>query len=189
LDDGNSYGGWGANWRHWFIAHRHDAPVRMRRSHLIERAVRRAVGRLGPGERQVIERYYYLGRSFDSIAKEDFLSMARVRAMHRRALGHLRLLLAPLAQFLFGVGQSVDPDCPICTASWRHDAEEILDEKTAEMTWGQMAMRLERAVGWRPGSPQTLIGHQRHHRRFTILPLSTDETDASDEEVIHDRDN
>jgi RNA polymerase sigma factor for flagellar operon FliA len=61
--------------------------------------LRRAVSRLTPRSRQILEGYYFGGRTFREIAKTMELSESRVGQLHRTAIGELR-------QVLLGMGYS-----------------------------------------------------------------------------------
>lgn len=61
--------------------------------------LRRAVSRLTPRSRQILEGYYFGGRTFREIAKVMELSESRVGQLHRTAIGELR-------QVLLGMGYS-----------------------------------------------------------------------------------
>ena len=163
--------GWTPGWRRWFAegANRHDALEA--RTLWIRDRVRAAVRELAGPERIVIEAIYYDGLSLDQIGMQTHLSKNRVVVTHRRALAELRIALTPLVAEVFGLGMTTVPSCPICIADWRGDAESMLDGMTAEMTWGAMIVRLERAFGWRAKSPRVLIVHQRHHRLFQSQTL------------------
>ncbi|HUU45091.1 MAG TPA: sigma-70 family RNA polymerase sigma factor [Acidobacteriota bacterium] len=158
--------GWSPAWRHWFAA-RGQAVSEPDHAPAIIHTVRVALSSLGRTERTVIEMYFYDGFSWKRIGDHLGLPAAGIRVIHRRALTVLERHLAPFVRESFGLELASHPECPICVAPWRRVAEEILDSKTADMTWGQIGCRLERAVGWRPPTPQISIAHQRHHRSFT----------------------
>ncbi len=151
--------------------HDDDAATdRQQRARRVEAAVRDALHVLNPPERGIIEGYYFDGRSFPHLANENGVTLARVRTIHTRALSKLHHELTPLVIELYGLQLTHDVDCPICHASWRDLAEGILDEKTPDMTWGEIAVRIDRAVGWKPPTPQVLITHQRKHRQLQHAP-------------------
>lgn len=130
-------------------------------------AVRRAIRILNTPERNVIEGYYFDGTSFPRLANAAGVTLTRIRTIHERALAKLRTRLTPFVELMFGLRVIQAPDCPICSAMWREIAEDLLDAKTTDMTWGDVARRLERAVGWRAPTPQILMTHQRKHRALT----------------------
>ena len=132
----------------------------------IEHAVRGALKVLTTAERSIIEGYYFDGRSLGQLANSRGAPVNLVRMTHRRALAKLEEALRPFVERMFGLSAIRQPDCAICRASWRAVAEEILDSRTTEITWGQIAVRIRRAVNWQAPSPQVLITHQRKHRRF-----------------------
>jgi len=167
--------GWTPEWRAWFSQAARPDGRAQRRSRVIQQTVRRTLEELPSVERRIIEGYFYDGRPFARIADDLGISLVRVQVLRRRALGHLRSQLAPFVQATFGLGATQTPDCPICRAPWREIAEDLLDEKTPDVTWGVVARRLERAVGWSPSTVQLLIGHQKNHRVYSeAQPTATD---------------
>ncbi len=145
----------------------------------IRDAVRQAVGRLRGLERRVVEGYHFDGRSMGQIAKIEGVAVNRVVTAHRQAFRNLREMLAPFVARTFGIGAAIVASCPICTAAWRIDAEAIIDGKTADVTWGQIMTRIERATGWRAKSPQVLIVHKRKHGVFQSERIVHDEADIA----------
>lgn len=141
--------------------------VRAERVRQIGIAVRGALAILNLPERSVIEGYYFDGTSLPRLADQSGLTLTRIRTIQERALAKLRTRLTPFVEKMFGLRVVQDPDCPICEGVWRVIAEELLDGKTPDMTWGDVARRLERAVGWRAPTPQILMTHQRKHRALT----------------------
>ena len=162
--------GWTPGWRSWFAGSNGNRDRDRRRTRLIEHTVRDALSCLTIPEREVVEQYYYNGLSFIRIADAQGLAVERVQFLHRRALANLRIKLAPFVGITFGLSPLANIDCPICCAPWRQTAEELLDEKTTAATWGEIARRLERAVGWFASTPQILMAHQKKHRRFDLQP-------------------
>jgi hypothetical protein len=110
----------------------------------IQDAVREALAVLNAPERFIIEGYYFDGRSFPRLASMQSLTLSRVKGIHRRALTKLEIELAPFVERMFGIHALRTPDCAICRAEWRSIVEQLLDEKTADMTWGDVAVRIER---------------------------------------------
>lgn len=131
----------------------------------IERAVRDALRELSATERAIIEGYYFDGHSLGQLARSRGVPFDLVRITRRRALAKLEQMLRPFVEKMFGLAAVRHPDCPICKASWRTIAEDILDARTSDVTWGEITTRIKRAVGWEAPSPQVLITHQRKHRR------------------------
>lgn len=145
----------------------------------IARAVREAVAKLRGLERSVIEEYYFDGLSVRRIAEAEGVSVNRVMVAQRLALRQLRVLLTPFVTRMFGIGATCVPNCPICAAPWREDAEAIIDGKTSDVTWGQIMTRIERATGWNGKRPQILIAHQRKHRGFETERKQDDQITAT----------
>jgi hypothetical protein len=130
-------------------------------------------------ERRVIEGCYFDGMSMGQIAEIEGVTVNRVVTAYRQAIRNLREMLAPFVARTFGIGATIVASCPICTAEWRVDAEAIIDGKTADVTWGQIMTRIERATGWRAKSPQVLIVHKRKHGVFESERIVHDEADVA----------
>lgn len=154
-----------------------------RRASEIQAAVREALKVLNAPERHVIEGYYFDGRSFPRLATMRSVTLSRVKSIHRRALTKLESELAPFVARMFGIEALRTPECPICRAEWRSVAERLLDEKTPDMTWGDVAIRIERAVGWHVPTPRVLTTHQKRHRRFVTSSANQPKEDNHDQIV------
>jgi hypothetical protein len=157
--------GWTSEWRRWFNTPVEPARIPNRSQEII-RAVRAALQKLGTIERLVIQMYFYEGLSWSHIGDRLGLSVNRSRAVQRRALVLLQRQLAPFVRATFGLEAVREDNCPICTAPWRRLAEELLDAKTPDDTWGRIGLRIERATGWKTATPQILKSHQKYHRGF-----------------------
>jgi hypothetical protein len=176
--------GWTPGWRRWFAQEDHRQEASEARTLWIRDRVRAAVRELDDPERMVVEAIYYDGLSLDQIGARIHLTKNRVAVAHRRALASLRITLTPLVAEFYGLRAVAEPSCPICTAVWRDDAESMLDAKTAEMTWGELIVRMNRAFGWRAKSPRVLIVHQQRHRVFGPIDDREEmEVDESDGEI------
>jgi hypothetical protein len=154
-----------------------------RRTFEIQDAVRAALAVLNAPERFVIEGYYFDGRSFPRLATMRSVTLSRIKSIHRRALTKLEIELTPFVEQMFGIAALKTPDCPICRAEWRTVAEQLLDEKTPDMTWGDVAARIERAVGWHVPTPRVLTTHQNHHRRFVMSSDNQPKEEDDDQAV------
>jgi hypothetical protein len=113
------------------------------------------------------------------IAEIEDVTVNRVVTAHRQAIRNLREMLAPFVAQTFGIGATIVASCPICAATWRVDAEAIIDGKTADITWGTIMTRIERATGWRAKNPQVLIVHKRKHGVFESERVNHDEADIA----------
>ena len=150
-----------------------------RRVDEIRNAVRQAVAQLRGLERRIIEEYYFDGLSMGRVAEAEGVSHNRVVTTHRQAIRNLREMLAPFVARTFGIGATIVSTCPICTASWRGDADSIIDGKTPDMTWGQIVIRINRSTGWRARSPQVLIVHKRKHNTFQTERDTHDQAESA----------
>jgi hypothetical protein len=139
-----------------------DRPESVRRRQ-IRKAVAFALSKLGDNERELIEQFHYMGRSYREISGRSGRSIHRLEALHQRALKKLRTALAPLVKQLYGLGVSTDPDCPICTSPHRASIDRLIRERNRSDTWRSMIRLLKGRFGILITTPQTLIGHERYH--------------------------
>jgi DNA-binding CsgD family transcriptional regulator len=133
------------------------------RQRLIREAVGLALSKLSDNERELIEQYHYMGRSYQEIAERSGRTIHRLESLHRRALRKLRAALAPLVKRLYGLGVSTDPDCPICTSPYRHEIDHLIRERQRFGTWRPIMRLLKSRFGLVIATPQTLIGHEKYH--------------------------
>jgi len=139
-----------------------NEPV-MERQRLIREAVGSALLKLSDDERELIEQYHYMGRSYHEIAERSGRALHRLESLHRRALKKLRTSLAPLVKQLYGLGVSTDPDCPICISPHRKAIDRVIHERNRTATWRAVLQVLKSRFGIVITTPQTLIGHEKYH--------------------------
>ena len=143
-----------------FEASSDPEPERRRR---IREAVKLALSRLSENERELIEQFHYMGRSYREIAERSGRTIHRLEALHQRALKKLRTALAPLVKQLYGLGVSTDPDCSICTSPHRPAIDRLIKERNRADTWRPMIRLLKSRFGIIITTPQMLIGHEKYH--------------------------
>ena len=129
----------------------------------IREAVELALARLSANERELIEQFHYMGRSYREISELSGRTVHRLEALHRRSLKKLRTALAPLVKELYGLGVSTDPDCPICTSPERAVIDTVIRERDRARTWRPIIRLLKTRFGIIITTPQTLIGHEKYH--------------------------
>lgn len=138
-------------------------PQESRRVERIRGAVGEALSRLNENEREVVEQFHLMGRTYREIAELSGRTPHRLEALHERAVKKLRKLLAPLVQELYGLGSGPTGGCPICASPWRSEIDRLITERDHEETWRPVMRRIRTAFGLKITTPQTLIGHQKYH--------------------------
>ena len=128
----------------------------------ISEAVALALSKLNDNERELIEQFHYMGRSYREIAESSGRNIHRLEALHERALKKLRTALAPLVKRLYGLAVSTDLDCPICTSPHRAAIDHLIKERNRSDTWRPIIRRLKDRFGIAINTPQTLIGHEKY---------------------------
>ena len=142
----------------------HDSnPVARERRNRIKKAVAAALSKLEDNEREFIERYYFMGRTYREIADLSGRVVHRLEALHQRALRKLRKELAPLVKDLYDLTLSSIPDCPICSSPDRAQIDQLIAQRDTAGTWRPVIKRIKEAFGIRIVTPQTLIGHEKYH--------------------------
>ena len=139
-----------------------NSPEPVRRCQIRE-AMASALSKLSDNERELIEQFHYMGRSYREIAGRSGRSIHRLEALHQRALKKLRMVLAPLVKQLYGLRVSTDPDCPICTSPHRATIDSLIRERSRSDTWRPTIRLLKSRFGIIITTPQTLIGHEKYH--------------------------
>ena len=125
--------------------------------------VRAALARLDEFEASVLERYYFMGRAPDEIARESGCSEQAVRRALREGAVKLRYALTDFVERRFELRTRQTETCPICASPQRVKAERIIAGKKSSETWRRIIRELRDALGIRVGTPQTLIGHTKYH--------------------------
>ncbi|MBD3257058.1 hypothetical protein GF377_01400 [candidate division GN15 bacterium] len=122
-----------------------------------------ALGKLEEDERELVERFHFMGQTYREMACLSGREVFRVVAVHKRALRKLRALLAPLVAELYGIPPDPMPDCPICRSVYRPEIDQFIAARRPTETW----RRVLRLVRGRYGLPAvtvgSLIGHERYH--------------------------
>jgi hypothetical protein len=133
------------------------------RQRLIREVVESALSKLSDNERELIEQYHFMGRSYQEIAERSGRTIHRLESLHQRTLKKLRSALAPLVKQLYGLGVSTDPDCPICSSPHRPEIDLLIRERERFDTWRPLMRVLKDRFGITITTPQTLIGHEKYH--------------------------
>ena len=126
-------------------------------------AVRDAIERLTPLEKEFVERFYFHGQSYLKIADDLGKRPRRVEGLHRRAINKLKKSLAEFVREKFGVETTVDADCAICSSPFREEIDAMINAKKDEETWKNIIGILDERYGIKIKSPQALIGHKKYH--------------------------
>jgi len=138
-------------------------PQESQRVERIREAVVEALSRLNENEREVVEQFHLMGRTYREIAELSGRTPHRLEALHERAVKKLRKLLAPLVKELYGLGSGSEVECPICSSPRRSEIDRLITERDQEKTWRPVMRRIKTAFGLKITTPQTLIGHQKYH--------------------------
>ncbi len=131
----------------------------------LDRAVRKALEQLQESEKELIERRFLLGESYERIGEELNCPTRELERQLREATIKLRRLLTPFVQRRFKVKINSPRRCPICERPEREEAERIIASKHQEETWKRIMHELRNRLGLEIVSPQTLIGHVKYHAK------------------------
>jgi RNA polymerase sigma factor (sigma-70 family) len=123
--------------------------------------VRRAIRRLGDDEREIIERFYYMGQSYGVIANALHREAAWVERRHRLALRRLRRMLEPWVRT--GDPASLEESCRICQSAHRDAIDDVIRTKTVEESYRRVLKILRGQFGIRLNHPHLVIRHQNFH--------------------------
>jgi IS30 family transposase len=133
------------------------------RNERIIAAVREAVARLSPLEREFIERYYFCGQSCASIASALNKKEKRIEAIRRQAVIKLRKYLAGFVRKQFRIEVETGPDCPICNSPCKAEIDRLIKNKKKKETWKKIIKMLKEDYSVIIRTPQILISHQKYH--------------------------
>ncbi|HLG94251.1 MAG TPA: sigma factor-like helix-turn-helix DNA-binding protein [candidate division Zixibacteria bacterium] len=124
-------------------------------------AVRGALSRLSPVEREVVERFHFCSESCAEIGARQKIPEIRVSRILKQALRKLKLTLGPFAQKRFGIPAEAKT-CRICLSEKRKAIEKLLKTKIREETWKRILRKLKTEFRIRTGA-RSLIRHWKEH--------------------------
>ncbi len=129
----------------------------------VEDAVRAALERLTPREKEFAERYYFMGESYIQVAQALGLRLTRVEGLHRRVNLKLRKLLTPFVKVEYGLKINRKPGCIICRSRFRQKIDRLIRTRKKSATWKLIMMILRENHNIMIKTPQILIAHQKYH--------------------------
>jgi len=127
----------------------------------VEKEIRKALQKLTEKEREVVERFFFLGQKYGEIGLALELSEFRVQTILLRAKRKLKNVLAPFARKKYGVIVK-KPSCPICLSKKRKRIEKLLKTKTKEEGWKRILLQLKEQHQIRTNS-RSLHRHLSEH--------------------------
>jgi hypothetical protein len=140
-----------------------EDPADIERRERTGRAVAEALGRLTDDEREFVERYYFMGRSYREISELSGRAPHRLEALHQRALKKLQKELTPLVKQLYGLTPVAHNACPICASSVRDEIDRLIKSRDPAGTWRPVMKQIREEFNIGIITPQTLIGHEKYH--------------------------
>jgi len=140
-----------------------EDPVDIKRRDQIRRAVTEALEQLTDDEREFVERYYFMGRSYREIAELSGRAPHRLEALHQRALKKLQKELMPLVKQLYDLVPATNNDCPICASPAREEIDRLIESRDRSGTWRPVMKQIREEFNIGIVTPQTLIGHEKYH--------------------------
>jgi hypothetical protein len=129
----------------------------------IRTAVAAALDKLSENEREFIERYYFMGRSYREISELSGRAIHRLEALHQRAIKKLLKALSGLVNELYGLTPARAPNCPICASPERLEIDRLIASRDLTATWRPVMQLIAGRFGVTIRSPQTVIGHEKYH--------------------------
>lgn len=123
--------------------------------------VRLAVSRLQKDERELIERYYFMGQGYPEIAEALVCDVSRIERRHRLALRRLRRMLEPWVKN--GDTSGLEVNCRICQSEDRESIERVIASKAAEESYRRVLRILRTQFGMKFNHPHLVIRHQNFH--------------------------
>lgn len=129
----------------------------------IRQEVEAALKQLPEEERELIERFHFMGQSYRELSERSGRAEYRLESIHRRGLRRLRRLLAPLVKELYGLSDNSSTSCPLCQSPRRAEIDRLILLKPESDTWRPTMMKLREVFGIAVRSPQMIMGHKRYH--------------------------
>jgi hypothetical protein len=134
-----------------------------RRQEILRNEVRGAVAKLDRQQREFIERFYFMGETYEQIERRTGKERHRLETVHRQALERLRFLLTDFVEGFYGIRVEREGGCPICDHPRKAEIEEVLREKRAEESWRPTLEILREKFNLEVSSVWVLVAHLRKH--------------------------
>jgi hypothetical protein len=134
----------------------------------IVRAVRAALEKLPPFQKELIERYYFLGSSCIELASDCNLKVSEVQAYLGQAVKSLKKSLNSFVRKKFGLVTDRIRDCPVCSSPFRESIDRLILARKPNETWKNIIRILKRDFGVFINTPQVLIGHKKYHMKREV---------------------
>ena len=125
--------------------------------------VSRALHRLSGPAREIVERYYYMGQSYQEISRDLYMTIGIVERKHKYALLKLAKYLAPFVEKSFGISSIPETNCIICNSPFRAEIERLIDSKPASQTWKAVLRKLKNHYQLDVKGPQIIMSHLKYH--------------------------
>jgi len=126
-------------------------------------AVRSALAKLSPDERQFIELFYFRGCSLKETARVLNRKVTRIQGLRNRAVAKLKRELASFVKFEFGIETKIGKTCPLCKSKRRKEIDRLILSRGKRETWRRIIKTLKTEYGINITTPQILIGHRKYH--------------------------
>lgn len=134
----------------------------------IVRVVREALEKLPPFQKELIERYYFLGSSCMELSGDYDLKISEVQAYLGQAVKSLKKSLNSFVRKKFGLVTNRIPDCPVCSSPFRESIDRLILARKPNETWKNIIRILKRDFGVFINTPQVLIGHKKYHMKREV---------------------
>ena len=129
----------------------------------IRDSVQAALARLPERDREVVERFYFMGQGYRELASQTGQSCYRLEALHRRAIRQLKKGLRRFVRDRYGIYSKPHNDCPICRSPDRAEIDRLIARRDPEGTWRPIIRSLRNDFNITISTPQVLIGHEKYH--------------------------
>ncbi len=134
----------------------------------IVKAVRLALKKLPPLQKELVERFYFVGLTIEEISGSLDLSVRDVQAFLRDAVRSLKRSLTSFVEKKFGVAAAKVAGCPLCASSFRDEIDRLISAHKPRQTWSRIIKTLRIEYGIHIIAPQILISHKKYHIRKEI---------------------
>ncbi len=131
----------------------------------IIKAVRQALKRLPPLQKELVERFYFEGHTIEDISCSLDISIRDVRAFLRDAVRSLKRSLNGFVEKKFGIVAAKVASCPLCASPFREEIDRLIAAHKPRETWSKIIKTLRIQYGIHIIAPQILISHKKYHIR------------------------
>ena len=128
--------------------------------------VREEIEKLDADERDLIEKYWYEGKTMSEIARGKGRPTCKLESFYKQVMRKLKNRLRKFVEMEFKIVSEPEENlCPICSHPCLKEIDDLLVTRRPEETLSRFIRILKLDYGIVIKTPQVILGHLKYHRK------------------------